>query len=68
MCYYNYRKRKEREANNMNKYTVRIFDGKYTTIYTTEDKDIFVAENKILRYHRALGGSVVKVTTTEQRA
>ena len=52
----------------MNKYTVRIFDGEYTTIYTTEDTNIFSAENKILRYHRALGGSVIKVTTTEQRA
>ena len=49
------------------KYTVRIFDGKNTTIYTTTDLDIFRAENKIRRYHKALGGTVVKVTTTESR-
>jgi len=49
------------------KFVVRIFDGTHTSIYTTRDTNIFSAENKIVRYHTALGGSVVKVTTTEQR-
>lgn len=51
----------------MKKYTVNIFDGTYTTVYTTEDKDIFNAENKIIKYHTALGGTVVKVTTIEKK-
>lgn len=49
-------------------FVVRIFDGEYTTFYTIKDTNIFSAENTILRYHRALGGTVVKVTTTEQRS
>ena len=49
------------------KFVVRIFDGKYTTFYNVIVENIFTAENKILRYHRALGGDVIKVTTTEQR-
>ena len=48
-------------------FVVRIFDGVNTTIYTTRSTNIFSAENCILRYHRALGGTVIKVTTTEQR-
>ena len=48
-------------------FVVRIFDGENTTIYTTKDVDIFRAENKICKYHFALGGDVVKITTTEQR-
>ena len=50
-----------------NKYTVRIFDGTETYIYTTKDTDIRKAENKILDYHTALGKTVVKITTTQQR-
>lgn len=48
-------------------FVVRIFDGVNTTIYTTRSTNIFSAENTILRYHRALGGTAIKVTTTEQR-
>ena len=48
-------------------FVVRIFDGENTTIYTRRDTNIFSAENTVLRYHRALGGTVIKVTTTEQR-
>ena len=49
------------------KYTVRIFDGTETWIYTTKDIDIRTAEKKILDYHTALGRDTVKVTTTQQR-
>lgn len=49
------------------KYTVRIFDGTYTSVYTTEDIDLASAENKIVKYHLALGGKVINVTTTERR-
>ena len=48
-------------------YVIRIYDGENTTIYTTKNTNIYSAENAILRYHKALGGTVVKVTTTEQR-
>ena len=48
-------------------YVVRIFDGKNTTIYTTQALDHVQAENKIREYHFALGGDVIKITTTEQR-
>ena len=50
------------------KYTVRIFDGQYTTIYTTRSIDAESAESKIIKYHTAFGGQVEKVTTTEQRS
>ena len=48
-------------------FVVRIFDGENTTFYTVKDTDIFTAENKAVRTHTAFGGTVVKVTTTEQR-
>ena len=48
-------------------YVIRIFDGVNTTIYTIKDTDIYKAENKIRGYHFALGGDIVKITTTEQR-
>lgn len=48
-------------------FVVKIFDGTNSTVYTTKDTNIFSAENKIIAYHTALGGTVVKVTTTEQR-
>lgn len=48
-------------------FVVRIFDGENTTIYTTKGYSVFTEENKIVRYHMALGGKVVKVTTTERR-
>lgn len=50
-----------------NTYVISIFDGTYTTVYTTKDVSIFSAENKIIKYHMALGGSVIKVTTSQQR-
>ena len=50
-----------------NTYVISIFDGIYTTVYTTKETNIFTAENKIIKYHTALGGSVVKVATTEQK-
>lgn len=49
----------------MKKYTIRIFDGKYTTIYTTEAINKNTAIAKITDYHIALGGIVEKVTATE---
>lgn len=49
----------------MEKFVVRIFDGESTTVYTTRDVNIYSAENKILKYHRAFGGKVVKVETTQ---
>ena len=48
-------------------FVVRIFDGENTTIYTTKSTNSITAENNILRYHKAFGGTVVKVTTTQQR-
>ena len=48
-------------------FVVRIFDGENTTIYTTKGYSMFTEENKIVRYHIALGGKVVKITTTECR-
>ena len=48
-------------------FVIRIFDGTYTTVYTTKDTDIRNAEERIRGYHFALGGDVVKITTTEQR-
>ena len=50
----------------MNKYTVRVLDGKYTSIYTTEALNGLEAEHKIADYHTALGGTVVKVTATQR--
>ena len=47
------------------KYTVRIFDGQYTSIYNTEAIDATTAQAKIVSYHVALGGTVQKVTTTK---
>lgn len=48
----------------MNKYTVRVFDGEYTSIYTTEAINGVDAEKKISDYHIALGGVVKKVSAT----
>lgn len=48
-------------------FTVRIFDGTNTTIYTTRGFSKSERENQIVKYHIALGGKVVKVTTTENR-
>ena len=48
-------------------YVVRIFDGTYTSVYTTQDLSEKSATEKICMYHKILGGTVVKVTTTEQR-
>lgn len=50
----------------MNKYTVRVFDGQYTSIYTTEALNGLEAENKIASYHKALGGTVEKITATQR--
>ena len=51
----------------MKKYTVRIFDGQNTWLYTTEATDIFSAENRVIAYHTAFGRDIVKLTTTEVR-
>ena len=50
----------------INNYTVRIYDGNYTSIYTTQDRTAEDAEKKIISYHQALGGKVVKTTTTQR--
>lgn len=50
------------------KYAVRIFDGKFTIIYTTEANDVPSAENKIIKYHKAMVGTpVVSIIVTEIR-
>lgn len=49
------------------KYTVRIFDGQSTWIYTTQATDIYRAERKVLNYHTTLHRDAIKVTTTEIR-
>ena len=47
-------------------FVVRIFDGTYTTFYTVKTEETAdMAEYKIIGYHKALGGSVIKVTTTQ---
>ena len=46
-------------------FVVRIFDGTNTTFYDIKEVDIFRAENKAIRFHTALGGSVIKVQTTD---
>ena len=51
----------------MKRFTVRVFDGENTRVYTTEGTDIYTAENKVLKYHRAFGGKVIKVETTQIR-
>ena len=51
----------------MKTYVIKIFDGENTTIYTTKDTDIYKAENKIKKYHFALGGDLVYIKTIEQR-
>ena len=49
-----------------NKYTVRIFDGFETSIYTTTAHTALEAETKIANYHVALGGTVKKITITQR--
>ena len=64
LCY-TYFRVKEREANKMTKYIIRIFDGENTRVYVTEAKSMLSAENKIYDYHRiAVGTPIIKVTTT----
>lgn len=49
-----------------NTFIVRIFDGTYTNFYTIKTEETAkMAEDKIIRYHKALGGSVIKVITTQ---
>ena len=43
-----------------------FYDGNYTSIYTTQDRTAEDAEKKITDYHQALGGTVIKVTTTQR--
>ena len=50
----------------INNYTVRIYDGNYTSIYTTQGRTTEEVEKKIIEYHQALGGKVVKTTTTQR--
>jgi hypothetical protein len=47
-------------------FTVRIFDGTNTIIYSVKAEDAQRAEAKITRYHLALGGEIKKVTTTQR--
>ena len=49
------------------KFTVRIFDGEYTSIYTTSAEDAQTAQDKIVVYHLAFGGKVKKVCVTEKK-
>ena len=50
----------------INNYTVRIYDGNYTSIYTTQGRTTEEVEKKITEDHQALGGKVVKTTTTQR--
>ena len=47
------------------KYTIRIFDGTYTRVYTTEAKNMLQAEKKIMELHMHNGHDIIKMTTTE---
>ena len=50
----------------MKKYAVRIFDGVFTRVYTTEAKTMPEAETKVFDLHRfTVKAPIVKITTTE---
>lgn len=49
------------------KFVVKIFDGTYSTLYSINGYDMQACEKKIIDFHTATGGKIVKVTTTEQR-
>ena len=49
----------------MNKYTIRIFDGVYTTIYTTEANTMSEAENKIIALCNYKKVTIIKMETKE---
>ena len=50
----------------MKKYAVRIFDGVFTRVYTTEAKTMPEAETKVFDLHRFTAKTpIIKVTTTE---
>jgi len=51
----------------MKTFSISIFDGQYTRFYTTEDKNIYLAENKVIKYHMSFGYKVVKVSSVEIR-
>jgi len=49
-----------------NRYSVNIFDGEYTRVYTTTATSKEIAEAKITNYHKAFGRKVVKVNTIKK--
>ena len=49
------------------RFQVNIFDGTNTWVWHTTAEDIFKAENKVVKYHTALGRTIVKVSTVEVR-
>lgn len=51
----------------MKKFLVTIFDGKETRFYNTEDKNIYLAETKVVKYHTSFGYNIVKVSSIEIR-
>ena len=48
-------------------WAIRIFDGEYTSVYTTEALTADDAIYTVTRRHTLLGGKVVKVTATKVR-
>ena len=47
------------------KFVISIFDGTYTRIYTTEAKDLWEAEKKVLALHTHNGYDVIKIQSKE---
>jgi len=47
------------------KYTISIFDGTYTRIYTTEAKDLWEAEKKAIALHTHNGHGIIKIHSKE---
>lgn len=48
-------------------WAIRIFDGEYTSVYTTEALTADEAVYAVTRRHILLGGKVVKITVTKVR-
>lgn len=49
----------------MNKYMIQIFDGEYTMVYTTEAKDLWEAEKKVIKLHTFKGYDIIKMVSKQ---
>lgn len=47
------------------KFMISIFDGTYTRVYTTEAKDLWEAEKKVIKIHTFQGFSIIKLTSKQ---